>query len=1572
MGFDAGKITAHLDLNTEGFNEKADEAEKKKEELGRDVEPKVTLDTDEAVKKADELQVKKEELAKAVETPIGADTKKFDADALEVEAVKRELGSEVDVKVKIDRDAAKADAAATRQALVDAFGLDNIGQYSFIQKAIEQGKGPADTALAVESMFGHEPHIAHQMVAEVADFQMDQADRLAPAARIAAAPQEPVGSDTPPARIEQARLAVDASEVEAVKKDLASEVIIPVKADTTDLRTNAEKIEEFKRARATPVDIPVTVDTKDLAPGAMEVEETKAGIAKPVDVKVLFDQAAAEREAAATGRAARDEFLLGFSGNRTDLTGLQSMFDQGLDTKAMARDLKAFDLFSPTNIADARKMVAEFGDYQVAEAERVARETAYILATAANSANWHSFTSGELTGAVDVLRSLPSVPGHYPEPIPGQAAIGPGSGGGSLASQYSEQWTQTRYNALGPAGALGPGSDPGTVSMERFLPDKAGQFATDWAAAIGNLPQPNWAPGGQQFPALGSGETFGNWVTNMATDASGEQIALGRGTSPWGDGTAGTSASWPVNAIDASARDTTGTTGTGGWPFQAGGYHQYPTTDGSKLAEKVAAAGFNMDGTPIGDSNGESAKAGKSEAQKFADAWKAGAKKGVQDAQYSIFQGLEGNRTGVGSAWKDIFQGKSGIAEEISKAAKKMGVDVGKDFTDTMSKEILDKAKSAASFGGGGGFIGSITGALSSGAQAAVSGAGSVASSVGGMSPLATTAAVAAPLIVPILGAAGLATGGILAGTGIGTAGLLAGLLPGVMDLMKGYGAYSAQQTFDAAGGATGPNAAQNVATLQQATHGDNAGNLAVASSIGDLLHGGNGFLSGLEVKVNPDILNFLDSLKTALPTIEPFFTKAVDSLSGFFDRVDKGMNSKGFKDFMKKMSDDVGPIMDKFGTFVDHAAGAIGGFLELFGGKVAQKVGDWFDNIAGKLDTFLNNAQISPGFMQGMTDAFNFLWAAVSLVWDVLTKLANALAPIGENMMKFLTPALDGLKGMVDAIPENVVTGIAAGIGLIGGALLILSADPLTLFVAGILALGFAVAQVKQAMALDLTPMTNKDITQAAWGNATDPSKRTPAETAAIDKAKLRGMSPTDVSNTYGGLLRAEDGTGKPNISPTAAADWLATHPENIPQPATPRPYKTGIGTGDPTAVSISPQQVQDLRNAATPPSVSGWTAFERAVGPILGTVGGLFKRFAEDALGGWTKMQVGLTKIYGQMYQDMQNWLGNFNTFSTHTHKNVMQWGHDLVNDLDIARHSSAHVFDDITGGISNWVTNSLPHAFDQVRHTTAHGVDNIRNGVSDWVTQSLPHAFEGAYNGVSNWVTNSLPHAFDNVRHAVASAFDGAENWLEGAGIKIVNGLIRGINNGIDKINGVTAHLPFSAETHIPDIGFVGAPASQAGSFGVLAPGQQPAYADGGWVTAAPGAPQLAVVHGGEFVMSQAMIAAGAMGGSFGTPASPAAAATPAVMPAATPAVQGHYADGGWVTAPMGTPQLAIVHGGEFVMSRAMIAGGAMGGTTTVQINVDARGSANPAAVTAAAQGGVNATIPALRRAIVRSAA
>ena len=117
-----------------------------------------------------------------------------------------------------------------------------------------------------------------------------------------------------------------------------------------------------------------------------------------------------------------------------------------------------------------------------------------------------------------------------------------------------------------------------------------------------------------------------------------------------------------------------------------------------------------------------------------------------------------------------------------------------------------------------------------------------------------------------------------------------------------------------------------------------------------------------------------------------------------------------------------------------------------------------------------------------------------------------------------------------------------------------------------------------------------------------------------------------------------------------------------------------------------------------------------------------------------------------------------------------------------------------------------------------------------------------------------------------------------------------------------------------------------------------------------------------------MSQAMIAAGAMAGSFGTPASAAAAATPAVMPA----IQGHYADGGWVTAPMGAPQLAVVHGGEFVMSRAMIAGGAMGGSTTVQINVDARGSANPAAVTAAAQGGVNATIPALRRAIVRSAA
>lgn len=52
---------------------------------------------------------------------------------------------------------------------------------------------------------------------------------------------------------------------------------------------------------------------------------------------------------------------------------------------------------------------------------------------------------------------------------------------------------------------------------------------------------------------------------------------------------------------------------------------------------------------------------------------------------------------------------------------------------------------------------------------------------------------------------------------------------------------------------------------------------------------------------------------------------------------------------------------------------------------------------------------------------------------------------------------------------------------------------------------------------------------------------------------------------------------------------------------------------------------------------------------------------------------------------------------------------------------------------------------------------------------------------------------------------------------------------------------------------------------GSSGVR--GLPKAYAKGGWVEGAPGAPQLAIVHGGEFVLSDEMLSGRGFGGSSG---------------------------------------------------------------------------------------------------------
>lgn len=1227
-----------------------------------------------------------------------------------------------------------------------------------------------------------------------------------------------------------------ADEVEQKKEDLGKPVEIPVEANTDEADEKLDALAEKKDEAKKPVTFAIEADGRPAIEEAKATDEAvKSELHNPT-ITPRVDGAPAVLEAEATGRAVKqaldNPFVAGAfpQGN---------MIDMLLGTGSSEDAAQALKSLNGGTIADARKMISDFTDFQISEAMRA---RAGVLSAASG---WHMI--GEGGGA------------HYGLPI------GP--------------VPQMAATLLGDQAALSMGGTD-AAGMALFDANKAEAFARQWEQAVLNGPsRADWALGTHEFPTSAASDLWG-----QLGGPGGEGLpALGRGTLPWSDYGGTGAGSVP---IDAKAWVSNATSGTdpiwkqmGLQPMQAEGFRYLNGSDGESYsdllggsgggsyAKMLADLGFNEDGTAI-----------ETEAQKFAKKWKADAATALQDAQLSVFDSV-GSKAG---SWSSIFKGKSGIADDIGKAAKKLGVDVGKDFTDALSKSILDEAKSSASFGGGGGgIIDKLLGGASSAAQSIVGGAGSALQSFSGLSPALTGAAVAAPLVVPILGAVGLAAGGAAAGTAIGSAGLLTALIPGLLDLGKGYSAYGAEKTFAAAGGASGPNGAANSLALAQATAGDSPTTLATAGAIGNLVGSGTSLLGKAETLVAPDVLKFLNALATALPKIAPFAKNAITSLSGFFNTVDRGLSSQGFKSFMQTMSKDVGPIMDDFGKFTEHAGTAIGGFLKLFGGAPAQAVGAWFDRVSGNLSRFLNKATISPGFMAGMTQAFNFLGAALDVVWRAGDKVFQALAPIGLTLMKFLTPALQGLGGILNAIPVNVLTALAVGF-----LALTVATSPLLLLAAAILAVGYAFKTIQTDLAGNYKPMTAADITNAFAGEL---GGKTPADIAAVKHAQDLGLTPGQIYNAYVGQAPVRV-KGSGYTSPLDSS--------TIP----------GQGGSDPAGA-----KARAARQATQNPQFGIFSKENIA-------------RTAKDARNWWQDTE----NIAAGILSGGANW---FTKSLPHFFSKIPSMWDSVSKFLDKDRNRIAHVFDDITGAIAGWVTKSLPHAWDRVSnvvagwyddisgnvrnlwHNLTHDLDNVKNGIANWVTKSLPHAwdrvsnvvagwyddisgnvrniwhnlshdFDNVETSIANWVTKSLPHAFDNIGHVIKGAFADAGTWLKDVGKAIINGLIDGINAAINFANG---HDPSILGVHL-----------------------------------------FPTIHD---------------------------------IP--------HFADGGPVLGPPGQPQLAVVHGGEYVLSQAMLARGGAGHTPSVVVNVDARGSGNPAAVQSAAQSGVMATIPQLTRAIKRAA-
>lgn len=343
----------------------------------------------------------------------------------------------------------------------------------------------------------------------------------------------------------------------------------------------------------------------------------------------------------------------------------------------------------------------------------------------------------------------------------------------------------------------------------------------------------------------------------------------------------------------------------------------------------------------------------------------------------------------VGAYFKTLGMSADDVAATLGAAGVKVENEV--DEAGGLFSKLFKAMFGAGGTGSGGGIFGSLD-----------EGAGSLSGAVPligdsfeslGIPGLSVLSALAPSL--------GLAAAGGLAGTSIGTAGALWSLLPGVLDLYKGYEAYS--------GSTANPTA--------------NAS--AVASAIKPLASSGSSLLGNLENEINPEVVTFLQSFAKALQSVAPFAQTAVTSMSGFFDTIDRGLSSGGFKNFMAQMTADVGPIMDAFGQTIINAGKIFGDFLKVFGGGPAQMVGSWFVSVTGKLADFASHWKITQGEMSGARAVFSAIGAIFDLVAEALSKLVKGLAPVGILLLDVAKPAAQFAEWLLKMIPPQVINAL-------------------------------------------------------------------------------------------------------------------------------------------------------------------------------------------------------------------------------------------------------------------------------------------------------------------------------------------------------------------------------------------------------------------------------------------------------------------------------------------------------------------------------------------------------------------
>jgi len=283
-----------------------------------------------------------------------------------------------------------------------------------------------------------------------------------------------------------------------------------------------------------------------------------------------------------------------------------------------------------------------------------------------------------------------------------------------------------------------------------------------------------------------------------------------------------------------------------------------------------------------------------------------------------------------------------------------------------------------------------------------------------GLSGLSTFSALA-PMLGMIGGlviAAAAAAPAILS-MGAGFAGFGALAMPAIMQVVGGMTQISqAQAAVNNATTATARNTA-----LKQLAHDWAGMSPPVANAVKQIMAFKTEFTqlaqqTGITQQVFGDISKILGIARQLMPTIAELATVAGPAISGMLDSISKGINSKGFIQFMATLISLVEPATAAIG----HLAGAIFGVL----GHAVVSLGP-----------------MSVPFINFLTDLIKALngpvVAALHVVISLFLGLATALEPLLPGLSKFATLLISDIGGGFAAIMPTVQQIIT----LLGGAFL-------------------------------------------------------------------------------------------------------------------------------------------------------------------------------------------------------------------------------------------------------------------------------------------------------------------------------------------------------------------------------------------------------------------------------------------------------------------------------------------------------------------------------------------------------